>query len=291
MIEGSPIACVALVTPFDEQGEIDEAAFARLIAWHEANGMDGIVVAGTNGEGPSLTGPEKRDLCALACSVRGSLKVIAGLGTCSIKEATWLARRAYEAGCDALLALPPFYFRNASARGIRAFFDALLRESPLPVIAYNHPMTGVDLSPEILADLASEHENLMGVKDSSGDYDRFLEYRRRLPGKLALVGDETLLLKSLQDRGNGTISGLANSLPHLVARQVREQNPALQRLIDEACAGLKAHPAPGVHKFVLSELGLSGGCLRPPLEPLNETQQSAVRDFLSSFEARPSLSA
>jgi dihydrodipicolinate synthase/N-acetylneuraminate lyase len=287
MLPNEPFACVALVTPFDAEGQIDEAAFARLIAWHEANGMNGIVVAGTNGEGPSLTGPEKRDLVALACDVRGSLKVIAGLGTCSIKEATWLARRAFDAGCDALLALPPFYFRSASPKGIEQFFAELLAEAPLPVIAYHHPITGVDLSPELLANLAERFENLAGVKDSSGDYERFLAYRQRLPGRRVLVGDERLLLRSLAAGGDGTISGLANSLPQLVARQVRERSDVLQSLVDEACAALKSHPAPAVHKFFLRELGLPGGRLRPPLEDLNEIQQDEVRRFMASFELLP----
>ncbi|MBA3725346.1 MAG: dihydrodipicolinate synthase family protein, partial [Armatimonadetes bacterium] len=87
-------AFTAIVTPFAEDGSIDYPAFARLLAWHEAEGMDGVVAAGTNGEGPSLSAPEKRDLVSFAVQHAGKLSVIAGLGTCAITEAIWLSNQA-----------------------------------------------------------------------------------------------------------------------------------------------------------------------------------------------------
>lgn len=280
-------AFTALVTPFDSRYRADEPALVRLLAWHEANGMDGVVIAGTNGEGPSLSGAEKRDLFQLACSSAGRLRIVAGLGTCALSEATWLARRAAEAGAEMLLVQAPFYFRSASEAGIEAFFDAVLSESALPALLYNHPMTGFTLAPEMLTRLAEKHSSLAGVKDSSGDIELFRRYRQALPGKIVLVGDERLLLHSLHEGGNGTISGLANSMPHLISRQVRERSDALQQLIDEAVERLKRYPQPAVHKCVLNLLGLPGGTLRPPLEPLDGAGADDVRGFLAGFAAPP----
>lgn len=260
----------------------------RLLAWHDANGMDGVVIAGTNGEGPSLSGAEKRGLYQLACSHRGRLRIIAGLGTCALSEATWLARRAAEAGAAMLLLQAPFYFRSATEQGIEAFFGAVLSETDLPTLIYNHPMTGFTLSPEMLSRLAERHSNLAGVKDSSGDFRLFQQYRIALPDKMVLLGDERLLLRSLQDGGDGTISGLANSVPHLISRQVRERGGAIQALIDEAAEQLKRFPQPAVHKCVLNLIGLPGGTLRPPLEPLTSAAAEEVRAFLASFAVPPS---
>jgi 4-hydroxy-tetrahydrodipicolinate synthase len=281
-------AYTAIITPFDDRCRVDEAAMVRLLAWHEANGMDGVVVAGTNGEGPSLSGAEKRDLYQLACSQQGRLRIIAGLGTCALSEATWLARRAAEAGAEMLLVQAPFYFKSATERGIEAFFDAVLSETEVPTLLYNHPMTGFTLPPEMLARLAEKHVSFAGVKDSSGDFALFERYREALPNKIVLVGDERLLLRSLRAGGDGTISGLANSVPHLIARQLRERSEALQMLIDEAVDQLKRFPQPAVHKCVLNLIGLPGGALRPPLEPLAETQVDEVRTFLARFAVPPS---
>jgi len=250
--------------------------------------MDGVVIAGTNGEGPSLSGAEKRDLFQLACANSGRLRVIAGLGTCALSEATWLAKRAAEAKVEMLLVQAPFYFRAASEAGLEAFFDAVLAESGVPALLYNHPMTGFTLSPEMLTRFAEKHASFTGVKDSSGDLELFRRYRRALPGKVVLVGDERLLLRSLEEGGDGTISGLANSTPHLIARQVQERSDTLQRLIDEAVEQLKRHPQPAVHKCVLNSLGLPGGTLRPPLEPLAPDAAEDVERFLATFPAPPS---
>lgn len=118
-------AYTALVTPFDASGGIDYPGVARLLAWHEANGMDGVVVAGTNGEGPSLSAIEKRDLLRFAVEHSGALKIILGAGTCSITEAIWLSDQAKKAGAVASLVLPPFYF-PASQTGLKNWFEELL---------------------------------------------------------------------------------------------------------------------------------------------------------------------
>ncbi|MCH8273347.1 MAG: dihydrodipicolinate synthase family protein [Armatimonadetes bacterium] len=277
-------AYTALVTPFDSNGEIDFPAVARLLAWHEHSGMDGVLIAGTNGEGPSLSAVEKRDLVRAAVEHAGNLKVIAGLGTPSLTEAIWLSDQAQKAGAAASLVLPPYYF-PATESGIEQWFRALLESSDLPCILYNFPKTtGVTLSPALLRNVFT-YPHAVGVKDSSGDPDLLTAYLEVAKEKqrIILVGDERLLLRALRNGGAGTISGLANSLPVLVSRQVRERSDTFQQLIDEAVAALKKHPQPAVHKCVLDHRGLPGGPMRPPLEPLSHDAAEEVCRFIDRF--------
>jgi 4-hydroxy-tetrahydrodipicolinate synthase len=277
-------AFTALVTPFGDSGEIDYAGLVRLLAWHEANGMDGVVVAGTNGEGPSLSAIEKRDLVRFSCQQAGNLKIIFGAGSCSLPEAVWLCEQGEKAGAAAALVLPPYYF-SAEMSGVEDWFRRLIAASPLPIIVYNFPKTtGITLEPSMVERLL-QMENCIGIKDSSGDVELLHAYLAvaAAHSKSMLVGDERLLLNALTLGGGGTISGLANSYPTLVARQVRERSEALQALIDECAATLKALPQPAVHKTVLDHRGLPGGRVRPPLEPLSADAAVSVAAFVDRF--------
>lgn len=275
---------VALVTPFNENGSIDEVALAKLLAWHEAEGMDGAVVAGTNGEGPSLSATEKRDLARLSMEFKGRLKIILGLGTCSITEAIWLEAQSVKIGVDACLVLPPFYFK-ATDEGLLKWFNQLIDNAQTPLIIYNFPQTtGISISPEIIKNLF-EHDIVIGIKDSSGDkqtLDSYLTVASQFK-KSVFVGDERLLLQSLKQGGSGTISGLANSFPKLISRQCKEKSDVLQNLIDEAVANIKIHPQPAVHKWVLKQKGIDVGEVRPPLVSLSEEQKNKVLTFLENF--------
>ncbi len=274
-----------MVTPFDDRGQIDWPGVAKLISWHEANGMHGVVLAGTNGEGPSLSAIEKRDLARFGAQHAGKMKIILGAGTCSLPEVIWLCEQAEKAGAQAALVLPPFYFK-ATDIGIENWFRGLLQSTSLPIIIYNFPQTtGVTLRPEMIARLFSQFEHCIGIKDSSGDeslMDAYLqagaEFRRAV-----LVGNETLILKCLNRGGSGTISGLANVFPRLISRQIEERSDALQHLINEAVAAIKKHPQPAVHKTVLRSKGLPCGTVRPPLEPLDEAAQREVIAFAQTF--------
>lgn len=281
MISG---AYTALVTPFGADGEIDYPGVARLLAWHESEGMTGVVVAGTNGEGQSLSAVEKRDLIAFACKHAGNPQVLLGAGTCSLPEARWLCKQAGNAGAVAALVLPPFYFK-AEERGIEKWFTELIAGSDLPIVVYNFPQTtGITLSPALIGRLF-ELERAVGIKDSSGNRELMEAYleQARVAGRAMLVGDERLLLGCLAGGGSGTISGIANSFPRLISRQVSERSEALQALIDEAAANVKKHPTPAVHKSILDRRGLPGGPVRPPLVDLAEDARAEVYGFVDRF--------
>jgi 4-hydroxy-tetrahydrodipicolinate synthase len=252
---------VAAITPFTREGTIDAPYFVRLLAHFEAHGAQGVVVAGSTGEGPSLSAPEKAQLYELAVQGRGRLQVIAGVLSCSLDETLYLARQAAKVGCDALMVAPPFYY-PATLEGLVAYYRAVLDASRLPVILYNIPQrTRVKLTPA-LVDALVQHPNLQGIKDSSGSVRSMRQFLKYAPRLRVWVGEEKLLLQCLQGGGAGTISGLANvylprmvALCHALSSRGRTAR-GLQTLVDAAADAIDAFPAPANFKYALALGGL-----------------------------------
>ncbi|MCC7436103.1 MAG: dihydrodipicolinate synthase family protein [Methanoregulaceae archaeon] len=251
----------ASITPFNERGRIDELSVAKLLAHFESTGCDGVVLGGTNGEGPSLSAVEKRDLLEIASGVSGTLKLILGTNSSSIDENIWLSKQAARFGAMAMLVMPPSYFREASQDGIVAWFRMLLDASPVPIIAYHFPKrTGVPLLPEMMAQLA-DHPNLLGLKDGSGE-ETHAAYRAVLPSHRLFVGDERQLLKALLAGWTGTISGVANCLSReLVAvlrdwPSERESAETKFALLLPEIERMRAMSQPMAHKRFLAERGI-----------------------------------
>ncbi len=271
---------VATITPFTQEGAIDAPYFARLLAHFEAHDAQGVVVAGSTGEGPSLSAPEKVQLYELAVQAKGRLQIVAGVLSCSLDEAFYLARQAAKAGCDALMVAPPFYYPTR-LEGLIAFYRAVLDASRLPVILYNIPQrTRVKLTPALI-DALLEHPNLHGVKDSSGSVRSLGQFLKYAPRLRVWVGEEKLLMRCLQGGGVGSISGLANVyLPRMVALcRAFEQGAdcgGLQTLIDAAADAIDAFPAPANFKYALALVGFPYAAVRPPLSDLTETQRAQL---------------
>jgi 4-hydroxy-tetrahydrodipicolinate synthase len=281
----------AAVTPLGERERIDPGALARLLAWFRSAGCRGAVLAGTNGEGPSLSATEKRDLIRTAGPIADGLDLILGIATTSLEEAVWLSRQAADAGAVAVLAMAPFYFRDAPETGVETWFRGLLDRSPLPVLLYNFPSrTGFPLRPEMLARLAG-HENLAGAKDSSGERANLHAYRQALgPERRLFVGDETLLMDALRAGWAGTISGASNVLPAWIAQICREfrNDPeaaeAKFALVLPAIRELRGVPQPALNKALLRRMGvLSDARLKPPLVDADESLVEAKLRALGPF--------
>lgn len=280
----------AAVTPFDDKERVDMAAVARLLAWFEAEGCTGAVLAGTNGEGPSLSAPEKRDLVLGAMPLRGKLDLILGIATPSLDEAVWLCKQAASAGCVGVLLMPPFYFRDATPQGIEEWLRAVLDRSPSPVIVYNFPQkTGVTLPAEMLCRL-SAHERFAGIKDSSGAVENIAAFREAVqPEHVLFMGNETLLWQALQTGWSGSISGAANVLPMWISQIVLEfagapgSGEAKFLLTVPAIEALRKHPQPATNKALLERLGvLPSARLRLPLTPLESAEVAELAAFLQS---------
>jgi len=263
----------ACVTPFDENGQIDGVSLARLITYFKACGCSGVVVAGTNGEGPSLSAVEKRDLVRLAVSLSDGLPVILGIATPSLPEATWLSEQAGKSGAAGILVMAPGYFRNATERGVVSWMLELASASPVPMIAYNYPkFTGFTFTDSVVAELA-RHSNIVGFKDSSGDRDNLKMFRQAAPEVDLLVGDETILVDALQAGWQGSISGAANLIPHWLVKIVDafkidvNKGEIAFEVIKPVINEIRQGSQPAANKAVLAQWGLiSLPDVRLPLE-------------------------
>jgi 4-hydroxy-tetrahydrodipicolinate synthase len=227
----------ALTTPFDERGDPDLDAVRGHIELLIEDGVDGLVVAGTTGEGPLLEDGEIVALLAAAAKAAGDrIEVIAHVGRASTAATVRLAGAAVRAGAHALIAITPYYFPLGDEELFRHYRTLLRAVDAVPLLGYNFPdRTGNRLSPEVLDRLAAE--GLAGLKDSTGSADRhreYLEVGRRHRGLRVMVGSERLALLSLQGGGAGSILALANARADVLRAVRDERSEAAQEAVNAA---------------------------------------------------------
>ena len=184
----------AMVTPFDKNGNVDYNQVMELASYLADNGSDGIVVAGTTGESPTLTYEEEAELLSCVKSAVGStVKVIAGAGSNCTKTAVECSKRVAKLGADAILQVVPYYNKPSQA-GMIEHFSSVAKAVDVPILLYNIPSrTGVNMLPATVAKLA-EYENIVALKQSNGDLDLISELKSQLPEDFALYcGEEAIL--------------------------------------------------------------------------------------------------
>ena len=293
MIKGS---IVAIVTPMFEDGSLDKDSLRKLIDWHVAEGTDGIVIVGTTGESATVSPEEHCELIRLTVEhVAGRIPVIAGSGGNSTAEAIALTRHAKAVGADASLQVVPYYNRPTQ-EGMYRHFKAIAEAVDLPVILYNVPgRTVADMSNETVLRLAPI-ENIVGIKDATGNIGRGAELLRELDRSFAsgkpfgvYSGDDPTAMALMLMGGAGNISVTANVAPRAmhelceaamagqVARAVEINNRVLS-----LHSKLFVEPNPVPVKWALAEMGTMPAGLRLPLAPLSaqyhDTVRAAMRD-------------
>jgi len=295
MIKGS---IVAIVTPMFEDGSLDKDGLRKLIDWHVAEGTDGIVIVGTTGESATVTPEEHVELIKLTVDhVAGRIPVIAGSGGNSTAEAITLTRAAKEVGADASLQVVPYYNRPTQ-EGMYRHFKAIAEAVDLPVILYNVPgRTVADMSNETIARL-STIENIVGVKDATGNIGRGIELLRMVDKSFAVYsGDDPTAMTLMFCGGAGNISVTANVAPRAmhelcvaamagdVKRAVEINNGVL-----DLHAKLFVEPNPVPVKWALAEMGKMPSGLRLPLAPLSAPFHDTVRAALRAAGLVPQSS-
>jgi 4-hydroxy-tetrahydrodipicolinate synthase len=211
---------VAVITPFKSDDSIDFQAFENLIQFHLNNGTNGIVVAGTTGEGYALEAEELHDLITCANSIiKKRIPLIAGTGTLVTKKTIQLSKTAKEAGADALLIINPYY-NKPSDEFLLQHYKEIDDAVDLPVILYNVPgRTGFNMSPKLIVELANTCKNIIGVKEASGNIDQVLEIIQTAPeGFKVYSGDDALAYSTIALGGHGCISVAANIIPKAMAQ-------------------------------------------------------------------------
>ncbi len=274
-----------VTTPFDTAGDIAPLQFRQNIERLLAEGVNGVVVAGSTGEAALLDADEQRRLVGIAReAITNGAWLIAGTGGESTRETIALSRAAAAAGADAILVRPPSYYSAALTPATLALhFRAVADASPVPVIVYNIPKyTHLALAPALLQELAS-HERIIGVKDSSGDPKSVAAYREAVPQWTVVVGGASLLFTAMELGCQGGIVGVACFAPELCLQLVREfargdrtAARAVQERITPLDKEIVGKLGPAGVKAAMDAVGLYGGPPRPPLAPLSAADRERV---------------
>jgi 4-hydroxy-tetrahydrodipicolinate synthase len=285
---------VAAVTPFDAHGVFQPGWQADHFAWLQENGIEGVLVAGTNGEGASLSADERRAVIDAAVKHRGQLQLIAGTGTPSLSETIALSRYALEAGVDAVLVVPPFFFRDAPVEGLIRYYRALCDALPPwgRMLLYHIPsVSGVPIPHELIVNLRrSNPQQCYGLKDTGGDAGQTRELVTAFPQLQVLGGSDHLMAANLRAGVHGQISGLANAFPELFSglmrafrdgRDVGEWEARIAAVRTVA----KRYPQHAATKTLTAwRSGLSQIYVKPPLAEMAAEQRAALRHAIDTLD-------
>ncbi|MGH2879503.1 MAG: 4-hydroxy-tetrahydrodipicolinate synthase [Solirubrobacteraceae bacterium] len=266
----------AIVTPFDEQGKVDEQSFVELMHHLAAHGSDGFVVCGTTGEAATLTDDEHLGVIGLAVRERPSgTTIVGGTGSNDTRHAVHLTKVATELGVDATLSVTPYYVKP-SPRGILRHYEEVARATDKPILLYNIPgRTAVNMGPELLARLA-QVQHIDGIKQSN---DAELQ---QIDGLELYTGNDESFARTLDLGGTGGISVAS----HIVGDQMRrmidepEQRAEIDASLKDVYSTLFMTASPTCTKAALNMLGHKVGGLRLPLIEADEHELSEVRAML-----------
>lgn len=282
---------VALVTPFDEKGNIDREGLRNLVAHVINGGVDFLVALGTTGEPPVMTSEERAEVVEIIVSENARrLPVMVGVGGNSthsvvreLESSPWLHK------CDSVLSVVPYY-NKPSQQGLYEHFRIIAEHSPLPVFLYNVPgRTGVNMNAAVTVRLSNDCPNIIGVKEASGNFDQATEI---LKGKrtdfLTLSGDDGIVLPLMSLGFEGCISVLANVWPKecaMLTRHMKNGEYAAARLIHLKCADMcralfmEGNPA-GVKAALHAKGIIKHNALRLPLTPVSKELYTHIRQLV-----------
>ncbi|SDG72793.1 4-hydroxy-tetrahydrodipicolinate synthase [Planococcus glaciei] len=280
----------AMVTPFDANGEIDFPATKNLVEHLIANGSDGLVVAGTTGESPTLSTEEKVQLFKFVVeTAKGRIPIIAGTGSNNTRASISLTKQAEDVGVDAIMLVTPYY-NKPSQEGMFQHFQAIAASTRLPIMLYNIPgRSVVNLSVDTVVRL-SQIDNIVSIKEASGNLDAAAEIIERTDDSFTLYsGDDSLTLPILSIGGNGIVSVAA----HIIGNEMKDMitnfrngnnaaAAAAHRKLLPVMNALFAAPNPVPVKTALNLSGVEVGGVRLPMIPLNEQETLTLRQALSS---------
>lgn len=284
--------CTALITPFRESGSIDYSAFAKQMDRQLEAGIDALCVCGTTGESAALTVQEHIHLVDFCVGhADGRCKVIAGSGSNDTAAALYLCQHAQESGADALLVVTPYYNKTTQS-GLVKHYEFLADRMKTPLILYNVPSrTGLTFTPETYQ-ILSQHPNINGVKEASGDLSLIAR-------TLALCGEDLNLWSGNDDQtvpllslgAKGLISVVSNLIPetmseltHCWLRGDTDKARQLQLTYTPLFGALFSQVNPIPIKAAMEEVGLDSGILRLPLTKMDPTERRVLKELLQNLD-------
>ena len=285
-------AGVALVTPFKENGEVNYEKLEEIVEEQIAGGTDSIIVCGTTGEASTMSHEEHLDVVGYVCKVTGKrIPVIAGTGSNCTETAVYLSAEAQRRGADGLLLVSPYY-NKATQNGLKAHFKAVADAVKIPILLYNIPgRTGVTILPQTIADLCKNVENIVGVKEASGNFSAIATLMNLADGKVDLYsGNDDQIVPLLSLGGKGVISVLSNVAPRQThdicaayfagdtAKSAKLQLDAIP-LITELFAEVNPIPV----KAAMNLMGKNVGPLRLPLTEMEPQNQEKLKAAMTAY--------
>ncbi len=285
-------AAVAIITPFQENGEINYPKLAEILDDQIANHTDAIVICGTTGESSTLTHEEHLEAIRFTIEhVAGRVPVIAGTGSNCTETAIYLSTEAEKYGADALLIVTPYY-NKATQKGLIAHYTAIAESVNLPIIMYNVPSrTGCNILPETAAHLVKNVKNIVGIKEASGNISQVAKLMRLTDGQIELYsGNDDQVVPILSLGGLGVISVLSNVAP-------RQTHDMVMKFLEGDVVGsreiqLKALPLvdalfcevnPIPVKAAMNMLGWEAGPLRMPLTEMEPEHKEKLKKAMIDF--------
>ncbi len=288
----------AITTCFTEKYEVDHAFLADHARWLIENGCTGIVALGSLGEGATLQAAEKLAILkTLTKALKGRAPVVASISALSTSEAVELGRSAEGVGCDGLMILPPYVYKG-DWREMKTYIATVLRATSLQCMLYNNPVSyGTDFVPEQIAELATDHANLVAVKESSTDVRRVTAIRALLGDRLAVfVGVDDAILEAIRVGAVGWVAGLADALPResvdLFNYGIDGKKEAAEELYRWFLPLLRLDTVPKfvqLIKQVQQELGVGSARVRGPrMEVIGQELECTRKIVREAMKNRPS---
>lgn len=285
---------VALVTPFNENNEINYSQVEQLIEYHIDEGTDALIICGTTGEASTLSDEEHRELLKFAGeTIKGRIPFIAGTGSNDTYHGVALSKYAESVGADALLCVTPYY-NKTSQEGLYEHFRMHAEAVTIPIILYNVPgRTGMSFEIDTLVRLAT-FENIVGLKEASGDIAYAMELMRRAPNDFELyAGNDDITLPLLAIGAKGVISVVANIMPketHDLCSLQRSGHTKkalnLQFEMNKLNQALFSDVNPIPIKTAMAHLNYQVGEVRLPLYKMSQDKQSSLFDVLNTMNIR-----
>ena len=276
-------AATALITPLTPDG-VDYENFGRLIDWQIASGIDALVIAGTTGEGSTLTDEEHREVLRFAAErAAGRVPMIAGTGSNDTAYAIELTQYACTVGYDAMLVVTPYY-NKATQKGLIKMYETIADASTKPLVLYNVPSrTGVAIQPATYAALA-EHPMIAAIKEANGDISKIAETIARVGDKLDVYsGNDDQIVPILSLGGKGVISVLSNLLPYETSQIVKkfmsgDVRGAAKMQLDylPLISALFCEVNPIPVKAAMHAMGYCDDTIRLPLTPMEEANRETL---------------
>ncbi|MFK4997973.1 4-hydroxy-tetrahydrodipicolinate synthase [Bacillus sp. N9] len=283
----------AMVTPFDNKGNIDFSKTTKLVDYLIDNGSDSLVVAGTTGESPTLTTEEKVALFKHVVKVvDGRVPVIAGTGSNNTYASIELTKQAEETGVDAIMLVAPYYNRPNQS-GLYKHFSTIAKSTTLPIMVYNIPgRASVNIEAKTMIELA-KIDNVIAAKEASGDLNAMAQIIAETADDFKLYsGDDGLALPVMAIGGDGVVSVASHVIGSELQEMVRhflqgnhEQASSIHRKVLPLIKGLFEAPSPTPVKTALQLTGLDVGSVRLPLVPLTEQERSTLSALLKAVKS------